>query len=222
MSLASGLAEALQPVWESGNCCAWRRARRSSSAFACCDRHAVGEPGNGVQAAEVPIEIGRVVAERNPEVGRLPVRKRSLSSTDVLEARRHDADDDKRPAREVDRAADDCGIGTEPCAPDPIAQDDAVAVTRTFVVSRECAAERDARAEQLDETGGDEQALEVLRSRRAAELMAFAVEGRGTGEGRPCAREGRGSPQASAAPRRTADAARRRAPAGRDRGRAAA
>ena len=76
-----------------------------------------------------------------------------------------------------------CGIGAEPCPPDPIAQDDAVAVTRTFVVSRECAAERDARAQQLDETRGDEEALEILRSGRAAELMAFAVEGRGAGEG---------------------------------------
>ncbi len=147
------------------------------------DGHTASEAGDGVEPPEVPIEVGRVEAEWNPEVCSLPVWKGSLSSTDVLEARRHDADDDKRPAREVDRASDNGGIGAEPRAPDPIAQDDAVGSARTLVVARECAAERSTRAQQLDEAGGDEQALEILRSGRAPELMALAVEGRGTGEG---------------------------------------
>ena len=65
------------------------------------------EPGDGVEQARRPIEVRRIEAQRNPEVGGFSVRQRLLPSTDVLQTRRQDLDDDKRTAREVDGVADD-------------------------------------------------------------------------------------------------------------------
>jgi hypothetical protein len=84
----------------------------------------------------------------------------------MLEPRRRDADDGERTPREIDRAADDGGIGAEPPLPDAVAEDHTVGVARPLIVPRERPAEHHPPAEQLEVAGGHEQPLEVLRRSR--------------------------------------------------------
>ena len=140
------------------------------------DGRARCQAAHGVEKPCAPWQIRGVERDGNPEIDGLAVRKRALTSTDMLQARRDDADHLEWPSRQVDGASDDRRIGAEPRAPDAIAQDHAIDAARPFVLFSKRPAERSPRAEELEVSSRHEQAFEILRACRSPELVAFAIE----------------------------------------------
>ena len=101
-------------------------------------------------------------------------RPQFISSTGILETRRHDTGDGEQPPVDVDLRADDRRVAPEPAPPQSLRQEHGVLASRRKLLGSEAAAERRLHAKHAEEIRRDHLADDELWLARPAERKAGA------------------------------------------------